>query len=217
MIEFDVLWLRDGHPALPGLASAPRSSIAHDWDDAASRPPLTLDDALDAFTRPPLDGSRSTATSSWSAARRSSSRRSRERGLIERAMVSTMYTESLAAIRAIEPALRLGWTYPLVTTRLGPQPCSPARSSSPRWPRCAPASRPELRRRAPEIGAAAIWLYHPLATPELVDADPRLGHRADLLDGRRRRPGRGAARDGRRRDRLERPAPARRSARAVAA
>ena len=29
--------------------------VAHDWHDARSREPLTLAEALDAFTRPPLD------------------------------------------------------------------------------------------------------------------------------------------------------------------
>ena len=45
MIELDVLRTRDG-----------RLVVAHDYGDAAGRVPLTLDEGLDAFTRPPLDG-----------------------------------------------------------------------------------------------------------------------------------------------------------------
>jgi glycerophosphoryl diester phosphodiesterase len=54
MIEFDVLRLRDGAPGLPPDRRTPLV-VAHDWHDAASRPILTLGEALDAFTRPPLD------------------------------------------------------------------------------------------------------------------------------------------------------------------
>jgi glycerophosphoryl diester phosphodiesterase len=54
MIEFDVLRLRDGAPELPATDRSPLV-VAHDWDDAAARPRLTLDQVLDAFTRPPLD------------------------------------------------------------------------------------------------------------------------------------------------------------------
>src|SRR5688572_8829038 len=32
--------------------------VAHDWADAARREPMTLPEALDAFTRPPLDAVR---------------------------------------------------------------------------------------------------------------------------------------------------------------
>ena len=62
-IEFDVLRpalrLRDGGdwrraPAGPANAAAPLV-VAHDWGDARRRDPLTLGEALDAFSRPPLD------------------------------------------------------------------------------------------------------------------------------------------------------------------
>src|SRR5688572_9539106 len=54
MIELDVLWRRDGHPKLPASERTPLV-VAHDWQDAERRRPLTLDEALEAFTRPPLD------------------------------------------------------------------------------------------------------------------------------------------------------------------
>ena len=54
MIELDVLWLPDGHPKAPAAERSPLV-VAHDWHDARRREPLTLTEALDAFTRPPLD------------------------------------------------------------------------------------------------------------------------------------------------------------------
>jgi glycerophosphoryl diester phosphodiesterase len=38
----------------------------------------------------------------------------REKGLVERSLVSGMFVEELDAIRALEPALRLGWSVPRV-------------------------------------------------------------------------------------------------------
>ena len=52
LIEFDVLWLPDAH--LPLEERAPLV-VAHDWEDAGSRTPLALTEALDAFLEPPLD------------------------------------------------------------------------------------------------------------------------------------------------------------------
>ncbi len=39
----------------------------------------------------------------------------RERGLVERSMVSTMELSTLEHLRRLEPDLRRGWTYPKVT------------------------------------------------------------------------------------------------------
>jgi glycerophosphoryl diester phosphodiesterase len=64
MIELDVLRpkaeFRDGADwrraaAGPVGDGAPPLLVAHDWGDAARRDPMTLDEAMDAFTRPPLD------------------------------------------------------------------------------------------------------------------------------------------------------------------
>ena len=63
MIELDVLRPRseflDGDwrqaAAGPAAAGAGPLLVAHDWGDAARRDPLTLDETLDAFIRPPLD------------------------------------------------------------------------------------------------------------------------------------------------------------------
>ncbi len=173
MIEFDVLWTRDGAPGMPARARSPLI-VAHDWHDAATRPRLTLGEALDAFTEPPLDRVEIDCDLKLIGREEDLVDALRERGLIERAMVSTMYVESLAAIAAIEPALRLGWTHPLVSRAwdrsLIARPVVLAAIASMR--RRFPA---EARRRAPEIGASAIWIYHQLASAELVEVTRDLG------------------------------------------
>lgn len=166
MVEFDVLRTRDGGPALSPAERSPLV-VAHDWEDAASREPLTLDDALDAFTRPPLDRVEIDCDLKLPGREEELVAALRERELLDRAMVSTMYVESLAAVRAIEPRLRLGWSYPLVTRAWDRSiPARPAVLAAlavmrARLPRLA-------RRRAPELGVEAIWLYHRLATPALL-------------------------------------------------
>jgi glycerophosphoryl diester phosphodiesterase len=173
MVEFDVLRLRDGGS---GTASAGRSPlvVAHDPEDAKRRPRLTLDEALDAFTRPPLDVVEIDCDLKLPGREDELVAALRERELIPRAMVSTMYVESLARIAPLEPRLRLGWTYPLVTRP---------------WDRKA-AARPavaaalalmqrrfpgQARRRAPAMGVAAIWVFHRLATPRLAAVTAELG------------------------------------------
>ena len=173
MVEIDVLWLRGGSPEIPVRSRSPLV-IAHDWRDAATRPALTLADALDAFTRPPLDGVEIDCDLKLRGRERELVEALGERGLIERAMVSTMFAESLAAIGAMEPGLRLGWTYPLAT-----RPWDRSLLARPALPAVLAGMRrrfPALaRRRAPEIGAAAIWLYHRLASARAVAVARELG------------------------------------------
>jgi len=173
MIEFDVLRLRDGAPGLPPDRRSPLV-IAHDWHDAASRPLLTLDEALEAFTKPPLDTVEIDCDLKLRGREAELVDALRNHGLVERAMVSTMYVESLAAIAELEPDLRRGWTYPLVTRPWDRRPAvAPAVLAAlelmrRRFPAIA-------RRRAPEIDPAAIWIFHRVASPRLVEATRELG------------------------------------------
>lgn len=173
MVEFDVLRLADGGPE-PAASERLPLVIAHDWVDAAAREPLTLPQALDAFTRPPLEEVEIDCDLKLPGREEELVSALAERGLIERAMVSTMYVESLAAVRALGADLRLGWTYPKVTRpwdrRRWARPAVLAAMAGMR------ARLPELvERRAPEIGAAAIWVYHPLASVTLAEATRRIG------------------------------------------
>jgi glycerophosphoryl diester phosphodiesterase len=103
MIEFDVLRERDG---------AGRLLLAHDYEDAASREPLTLEAGLAHLASPPfadleldvdlkLPGYEAEVLDALRAAR-----------LLERALICSQYPASLAVLRALEPRARLGWSVP---------------------------------------------------------------------------------------------------------
>ncbi len=163
-IEFDVLWLQDAH--LPLEQRAPLV-VAHDWGDAEGRTPLKLTEALDAFLEPPLDGVEIDLDIKLPGREEEIVDALRERGLIERAMVSTMELYSLGQIVALEPGLRRGWTYPKVTKDW----------TSKRWAR-APmlAALAAMRQRLPglaaeklpQMGIESMWVYHPLVSARLA-------------------------------------------------
>src|ERR1700722_15599399 len=104
MIEFDVLSERtDGSGEL---------LLAHDYEALHEGTPLTLPQALahlageefagicfDVDVKIPGYGRRVVAAL-------------REAGLVERSLVSGMYVDELDAMRALEPALRVGWSVP---------------------------------------------------------------------------------------------------------
>jgi glycerophosphoryl diester phosphodiesterase len=163
-IELDVLWLRDAH--LPLEERAPLV-VAHDWHDAASRKPLELAEALDAFLEPPLDRIEIDLDIKLPGREEEVVEALRERGLIERAMVSTMEMYTLKQILELEPALRRGWTYPKVTKDW----------TSKRWAKPALlAALVAMRHRLPGLaaeklprfGVEAMWVYHPLVSPQLA-------------------------------------------------
>lgn len=163
-IEMDVLWLPDAH--LP-LEQRHPLVIAHDWEDAERRTPLTLPEALDAFLEPPLDRVEIDLDIKLPGREEEIVEALQERGLVERAMISTMEMHSLRRILELQPALRRGWTYPKVTKDW----------TSKRWAR-APvlAAMVAMRHRLPGLAAEklpkfeveAMWVYHPLITPRLA-------------------------------------------------
>jgi glycerophosphoryl diester phosphodiesterase len=176
-IELDVLrprsdfaggedWRRA--PAGPARASGPLL-VAHDWGDAARREPHTLDEVLDAFTRPPLDAVELDLDLKIAGREDEVVAALRRHGLTQRAMTSTMEARSVHALRELAPELRRGWTLPKVgrdwTRSRIARPAVLAGSAALR------ARLPALvRRHARRLGAAAIWIYHPLATPALARA-----------------------------------------------
>jgi glycerophosphoryl diester phosphodiesterase len=165
-IELDVLWTLDGHPRIDAAERTPLI-VAHDWHDAERREPLTLAEALDAFTKPPLDKVEIDLDIKLPGREEEIVAAVRERGLLERAMVSTMELSTLAKIGAQEPGLRRGWTYPRVTKDW----------ASKRWAK-APmlAALVWMRQRLPglaarelpKMGVDAMWVYHPLVSPQLA-------------------------------------------------
>jgi glycerophosphoryl diester phosphodiesterase len=100
MIEFDVLPSRtDG-----------RLMLAHDYVDLEGRDALTLEQGLEHL-----------AASSFAAVELDVDLKLpgyellnalRAEGLLERALISSQFRESLALIRAVEPGVRLGWSVP---------------------------------------------------------------------------------------------------------
>ncbi len=165
-VELDVLWTLDGHPRIAAAERTPLI-VAHDWHDAERREALTLGHALDAFLEPPLDGVEVDLDIKLPGREEEIVAAVRERGLLERAMVSTMELSTLARIGELEPALRRGWTYPKVTKDW----------ASKRWAK-APmlAAMVWMRKRLPglaarelpRMGVEAMWVYHPLVSPQLA-------------------------------------------------
>lgn len=164
MVEMDVLWLPDAH--LP-LEQRHPLVIAHDWEDAGRRTPLTLTEALDAFLEPPLDRLEIDLDIKLPGREEEVVEALQERGLVERAMISTMEMHTLKRILELQPALRRGWTYPKVTKDW----------TSRRWARgpvlaAMVAMRHRLpglaAQKLPQFGVEAMWVYHPLVTPRLA-------------------------------------------------
>ncbi len=182
LIEFDVLRpesdFADGsewRTARPGPARGTGPLvIAHDWAAARRGEPPTLADALDAFTRPPLDQVGIDLDLKLAGREDEVVAALRERDLLGRAMTSTMEVRSIHVLGELEPALRRGWTLPKVgrdwtRSRLA-RPLVLAGMATMR------ARMPALvRRHAPRLGVKAIWIYHPLTTRALVDAAHEAG------------------------------------------
>ncbi|MFN8160644.1 MAG: glycerophosphodiester phosphodiesterase [Solirubrobacterales bacterium] len=173
MIELDVLWTPEGHPRLAPDRRSPLQ-VAHDWRDAERRRALTLAEALDAFTRPPLDRVEIDLDVKLPGREEELVATVRERGLLERSMVSTMEIATLRRVGELEPGLRRGWTYPKVTRDW----------ASKRW--AAPAvagAMVVMRRRAPSIarselprmGVQAMWVYHRLVSRRLAETASAAG------------------------------------------
>jgi glycerophosphoryl diester phosphodiesterase len=165
-IELDVLWTRDGHPRLEASERTPLI-VAHDWHDAERREPLTLAGALDAFTKPPLDGVEVDLDVKLPGREDEIVAAVRACGLLERAMISTMELSTLARIGQIEPGLRRGWTYPKVTKdwaskRWAKAPMLGAMA----WMR---QRLPGLAaRELPKMGVESMWVYHRLVSRQLA-------------------------------------------------
>jgi glycerophosphoryl diester phosphodiesterase len=101
MIEFDVLSMRDG-----GLV------LAHDYEDAASREPLTLEEGLDHFAGEAYSGVELDVDLKLPGYESEVADGLAERGLSDRALVSTTYVESLDVLGRVAPGLRRGWSVP---------------------------------------------------------------------------------------------------------
>jgi glycerophosphoryl diester phosphodiesterase len=155
MIEFDVLRTRT------------RIVLAHDYGDVAGRSPLTLDEGLGYLSKPAFAGIGFVVDLKLPGYELETIEALRAHGLTDRALISTQYRESLAVIRAADPAVRLGWTVPKVRR-------DPFRSWATRIP--ALAALHAMRAALPRQAAGAIRAGHcdalmahwRLVTPRLV-------------------------------------------------
>jgi glycerophosphoryl diester phosphodiesterase len=104
MIEFDVLSeRRDGSGEL---------LLAHDYDALREGTPLTLEQGLEHLAGEEFAGIQLDVDVKIPGYGRRVVQALREAGLVERSLVSGMYVEELDAMRALEPALRVGWSVP---------------------------------------------------------------------------------------------------------
>ena len=103
MIEFDVVRLRDG-----------RLVLAHDWEDAARRAPLTLEEGLDLFAGEAYGGVELDVDMKLTGYERDVAEGLIARGLTDRALVSSHYIDSLDEVGRIAPGLRRGLSVPRV-------------------------------------------------------------------------------------------------------
>ena len=177
-IEFDVLRppedFSDGTdwrmaPAGPAEGGGPLL-VAHDWAAAKRAAPcLTLDEALDAFTKPPLDQVKLDLDIKICGREDEIAEAVRSRGLTARTMTSGTEIPTIRALGEIAPELSRGWTIPRVKrdwtkTRIG-KPVVLAGMAALR------ARLPGLvRKQAPLLGVKAVWVHHGLATRGLAEA-----------------------------------------------
>jgi len=169
VIELDVLWKEDGHPDLPPEQRS-RLVVAHDWHAAEAKEELLLYDALEAFTRPPLDKVVINLDIKLPGREDEIVEAVRGHGIEDRITVSTMETSTVQAIGELGPEISLGWTVPKVTKDW---------LSKPMWMRPALlVGLASVRRRMPKlvrkgirdlgVDIEAIWAFYGVVTPALV-------------------------------------------------
>jgi len=177
-IEFDVLRppedFADGSdwrsaPAGPANGAGPLL-VAHDWSAARrTATPLTLDEALDAFTRAPLDTVKLDLDIKICGREDEIADAVRTRGLVERTMTSGTELPTIRALGEIAPELSRGWTVPRVS-----RDWTKSRLLKPFVLGGMAAYRARLpgvvRREAPDLGIESIWTHQGLATPALAQA-----------------------------------------------
>lgn len=105
MIEFDVI------PESRGK----RLVLAHDYEDAAQRLPHTLEEGLAHLASEAFAGIELDVDLKLPGYELQVLDALRAYSMLERALISSQYRESLAMIRAAEPGVRLGWSVPKLT------------------------------------------------------------------------------------------------------
>jgi glycerophosphoryl diester phosphodiesterase len=170
-IELDVLWTEDGHPSIaPGKRSG--LVVAHDWAAAAEAEArgerLTLDDALEAFTRPPLDRVVINLDIKLPGRDDEVMEAVHRHHLVDRTTISTMEVSTLRRLHEIDSGLSLGWTVPKVTRDwLGmPKVVRPALAMGLASVRVRLPG--QVRRGLANLAVDSVWAFYGVVTPRLV-------------------------------------------------
>ena len=121
MIEFDVVPNPPPDWRTLSVAAAERRAypdgpllLGHDWHEISRRQPQSLEEGLDHLASDSFAGVDLDIDLKLPGYELRVVEALRQRGLVGRTLVSSQYRQSLAVIRAAEPALRLGWSVPLV-------------------------------------------------------------------------------------------------------
>jgi glycerophosphoryl diester phosphodiesterase len=177
-IEFDVLRppedFADGSDWRTARAGPAEGAgpilVAHDWGAARrAGQPLTLDQALDAFTEAPRDRVEIDLDIKISGREDEIVEAIRSRGLTERTMTSGTEIPTIRVLGELAPELSRGWTLPRVTrdwtkTRVGrPLVLAAMAALRARLPR-------RVRQEAPLLGIDAVWIHQGLASSALAAA-----------------------------------------------
>ena len=157
MIEFDVLRVPDG-----------RLVLAHDYEDAAERPVLSLDEGLDhlagaEYGHLQLDVDLKLPGYEGEVVEGLHARR-----LAARSLVSTMYVESLDRLGELDPGLRRGWSVPKVKRDYTRSALAVPAYAVIRWMRARLPAKAAARIRGK--GCEAIMAHRLLVGRRLVEA-----------------------------------------------
>jgi glycerophosphoryl diester phosphodiesterase len=164
MIELDVLPERAGN----GLV------LAHDYEDAERRRPLTLDEGLSHLASEPFAAIELIVDLKLPGYELAVLEALERHGLAQRSLVSTMSRESLARLRTSAPGMKLGWSVPRARRDYTSSPLmvGPAIAAL----RAMRMVMPRRARAAIETGVCDALLAHwRLVTPRLVAAVKRAG------------------------------------------
>jgi glycerophosphoryl diester phosphodiesterase len=163
MIEFDVMPLRDGTLVL-----------AHDPQDATSRTPLTLEQGLDHFAAAAYNGIELDVDLKIPGYERAVVDGLRDRGLLERSLISSNYQESLTLVRELDGDVRRGLSVPRVRRDLRDHPVLKyAAYGAVAWWRSGLPARAERALRRGEC--EALMSHYLLVTRQLVERVNRAG------------------------------------------
>jgi glycerophosphoryl diester phosphodiesterase len=155
MIEFDVLRTHDG-----------RLVLAHDYVDADSRECLTLDEGLDHFAGEAYNDVELDVDLKLPGYEQVVVDGLRERGLLDRSLISTAWEESLETLGRISPGVRRGWSIPRVRRDWTKTALAPAAYGVVLWWRARmPAKAAKLLRAGCCEAVMAHWM---LVTPRMA-------------------------------------------------